>query len=281
MVYDDWRLIAEYSGSAPVCEYIHGPFMDEVLARADATNTVYYSGDALNSTAALTDGSGTVVERYRYTAFGQPTILDSSLSIHAASVYGNRFVFQGREWFSELNLTDHRNRYSSPELDRWLNRDLIEEEGGFNLYQLINNQPINFIDSLGFRGGLVPNPNWPPITGPFPPRKPFVPPGVGGNGAAALLFALIQTKINSQYKDCQSPCLTKADCTSCCNTTTYLGIAANAGAGITSVIACAAWVMPWKVGVCIAATAYIQQSADAAFLDSQSDCLDKCNKKSK
>ena len=149
-IYNGWKLIAEYQGTTPVAEYIHGPGTDEVLARATALGTVYYSGDALNSTAALTDGSGNVVEKYRYTAFGQPTVYDATgTNALTESAYGNRFAFQGREWFAEINLSDHRNRYYSPELNRWLNRDPIKEHGGINLYRNVYNNAVNKIDPNG------------------------------------------------------------------------------------------------------------------------------------
>ena len=182
-IYDGWDLIAEYSGTLPIAEYIHGPGTDETLARATAIGTDYYTGDALNSTAALTDGSGNVVEKYRYTAFGQPTVYDATgTNVLFESAYGNRFAFQGREWFAEINLTDHRNRYYSPELNRWLNRDPLGDDGSLaimtaglltkpgsgkanalsddeafslwsainrNLYNFVDNNPVNEVDPLG------------------------------------------------------------------------------------------------------------------------------------
>jgi RHS repeat-associated protein len=191
-IYDGWDLIAEYSGNTPIAEYIHGPGTDEMLARATAIGTVYYTGDALNSVAALTDGSGNVVERYRYTAFGQPTILNPQSSILASSAYGNRFAFQGREWFAELNLTDHRNRYYSPELNRWLNRDPAEdvnlfgclddenipgENDDINPYVFVENAPVLLVDTFGLEDSI---PGFPGITG-GPSKNPppsFLPPGL-------------------------------------------------------------------------------------------------------
>jgi RHS repeat-associated protein len=152
-VYDEWNLIAEYSGSTPLEEYVHGPNVDEMLAKATAASTVYYSGDALNSTAALTDGNGNVVERYHYTAFGLPTILDPQSSILVSSAYGNRMLFQGREWLAEFQLSDHRNRYYTPELQRWLSRDPIAERGGINLYGFVGNDPVARLDRLGLKFG--------------------------------------------------------------------------------------------------------------------------------
>jgi hypothetical protein len=38
----------------------------------------------------------------------------------------------------------------SPNLQRWPNRDPIEERGGLNLYAYVRNNPINLFDPLGF-----------------------------------------------------------------------------------------------------------------------------------
>jgi hypothetical protein len=44
-------------------------------------------------------------------------------------------------------------RFYNPSTGRWLNRDPIEEDGGLNLYGMINNDPINTIDILGLLVG--------------------------------------------------------------------------------------------------------------------------------
>ena len=40
-------------------------------------------------------------------------------------------------------------RYYNAESGRWINRDLIEEEGGNNLYAMVGNDAVNFVDLLG------------------------------------------------------------------------------------------------------------------------------------
>ncbi len=40
-------------------------------------------------------------------------------------------------------------RYYNPSTGRWLNRDPIEENGGVNLYGMINNNPVMYSDYLG------------------------------------------------------------------------------------------------------------------------------------
>ena len=41
------------------------------------------------------------------------------------------------------------NRYYSPSLGRWISRDPIQEQGGFNLYGFVGNNAINGVDYLG------------------------------------------------------------------------------------------------------------------------------------
>lgn len=42
--------------------------------------------------------------------------------------------------------------FYNPQLGRWANRDPIEEEGGFNLYSMVFNDPIGSADALGLQG---------------------------------------------------------------------------------------------------------------------------------
>ena len=50
----------------------------------------------------------------------------------------------------QLNDIYYNYRYYSPELGRWLSRDPIEEDGGYNLYGMVRNDPIGRWDYLGF-----------------------------------------------------------------------------------------------------------------------------------
>ena len=45
-------------------------------------------------------------------------------------------------------------RFYEPNLQRWLNRDPIEERGGINLYALLENDPIGTIDPFGAKSWL-------------------------------------------------------------------------------------------------------------------------------
>ena len=115
---------------------------------------MFYHGDAQHSTLALTDASANVLERYRYEAFGLPSIFDSIFSPLSSSLYGVRHLFQGREWLAEVKLNDHRYRHYSPEMQRWLIRDPIHEVGGINLYKAFRNAPGFYIDPFGQSVGM-------------------------------------------------------------------------------------------------------------------------------
>ena len=46
-------------------------------------------------------------------------------------------------------MAEVANAFYDPGLQRWINRDPIQEEGGINLYGFVCNDPLNSIDTLG------------------------------------------------------------------------------------------------------------------------------------
>jgi len=75
----------------------------------------------------------------------------------ASGSISNRFAFRfSSEVFdTETSLVYYNYRYYSPELGRWLSRDLMEEFGGLNLFSLyinpgalLNSDPLTAINTL-------------------------------------------------------------------------------------------------------------------------------------
>ena len=171
LLWDGWSLIAEwttgytpYSSTPyipptyiPLAEarrYVHGARVDEILLAIapTAAQTVHHVHDALGNVTALTDASGSVVERYTYDVFGQTTIRNASGTVLTASAYGNRFMFTGREWIAELNVYDYRNRMYAPGMGRFLETDPINYAAGdVNIYRYVSNKPNSYRDPFGVK----------------------------------------------------------------------------------------------------------------------------------
>jgi RHS repeat-associated protein len=152
LAYDaNWNLLAERTlDGKQVGEYILGSRTDEILSAQLGSKTYYPLADGLGSTVALTDKNGAVAERYRTTAFGTPTVLAANYQPRsAANATGYRFLFTGREWLSQVGLNDHRNRYYSPSLGRFINTDPVKFSGGINLYSYVGNNPAVLRDPFG------------------------------------------------------------------------------------------------------------------------------------
>ena len=80
-----------------------GPSPDEATSA-----TWHYQRNQQYSITAVTTSSGSVAERYAYTAYGQPTILDGSGSVLSSSAINNRYTYTGREWDQALGLYHFR-----------------------------------------------------------------------------------------------------------------------------------------------------------------------------
>ena len=83
------QTIADYTAGAvpgsPTYTYVYASYIDEPVMRGGSGGLRYYHRNQQYSVIALTSGGGAVVERYAYTAYGTPTILDSSLLPLASS----------------------------------------------------------------------------------------------------------------------------------------------------------------------------------------------------
>ena len=109
----------------------------------------YYLKDLANTVLALANSSGSIVESYVYDAYGNVTIKNGSGNVIPTSAYGNRFLFQGREYDYTTQLYHFRARWYDPETGRWLSNDPIGISGGLNLYAFCSNDPVNFVDPIG------------------------------------------------------------------------------------------------------------------------------------
>ena len=113
---------------AVVTRYTHGPNIDEPLAMEKNGQMTYYHSDGLGSITALSNASGTIVQRYDYDTFGNVAVtLDGNIK--------QPFTFTGREYDSETGMYFYRARYYNPQVGRFVTKDPIGFAGGdVNLY---------------------------------------------------------------------------------------------------------------------------------------------------
>jgi RHS repeat-associated protein len=150
-LWDDWNLIEERDMAGnQLRRYVHGAAVDEILIMVDASGAKYHHHDALGSVTALTDSSGAILETYKYDVFGTASVYDSSFTLHPSSLFGNRFLYTGREWIAEASLYDYRNRVFSPVIGRFMQTDPIRfDAGDVNVYRYVGNGVLNWNDPSG------------------------------------------------------------------------------------------------------------------------------------
>jgi hypothetical protein len=81
-LYDGANTVQELSGSTVTANLLTGG-VDEVFTRTDSAGARDLLTDALGSTLALTDSSGTVQTQYAYEPFGKTTSTGSSNTLSA------------------------------------------------------------------------------------------------------------------------------------------------------------------------------------------------------
>ena len=104
-LYDGLNPVQELSGSTPTANLLGGLGLDQWFARSDASGTKSFITDALGSTLALADGTGTLQTQYTYEPYGKPTQSGASSS--------NAFQYTGRE-NDNTGLAYYRARLAKP-----------------------------------------------------------------------------------------------------------------------------------------------------------------------
>ena len=103
----------------------------------------YALADANKNITEYFDTNGNVVAHYEYSPFGKVTKKTGTMQDDFD------YRFSSEVFDTEIGLVYYNYRYYSPEIGRWLSRDKIGERGGWNLYGMVGNDALNWIDYLG------------------------------------------------------------------------------------------------------------------------------------
>ena len=140
-VYDGLNPVQELASGTPTANLLTGLGIDESFTRTDGAGARHLLTDALGSTIALANGSGSVQTEYTYEPFGSVTTTGSAT--------GNMFGFTGRE-NDGTGLNYFRARYYDPRLQRFDAEDPLGVAAGDpNLHAYVRNDPVQLTDPTG------------------------------------------------------------------------------------------------------------------------------------
>lgn len=207
-VQNGQQTFADYTAGtvagSPTYNYVFASYIDEPVVRDGSGGLRYYHRNQQYSVTALTNGSGTITERYAYTAYGQPTFFDGSGTVISASAENNRYTYTGREWDEELHLYHYRARMYDAVSGRFLGRDPIGYGGGTpNLFEYVGSQPTKWLDAMGLEWNLgrkpPPGMGSPPGRGslPPPPKPVNKPPRTSGSNRVRVRNGVTECRTNT------------------------------------------------------------------------------------
>ncbi len=134
--------IAQQLEAQRITSYLRSLAIDETLGLTSPDGAFFLTADALGSTVAVTDNSGTALTEYTYDSFGLVSATNAA--------FPNPYQFTGRENDGLAGLYYYRARYYHPGLARFISEDPIGFAGGdVNFYAYAGNSPVVFVDPFG------------------------------------------------------------------------------------------------------------------------------------
>ena len=114
---------------------------NEVEQKDIRDNSYYYLNNAHGDVVGLVDAKGTVVNSYKYDAFGN--IVEAKEQVH------NRFKYVGEQFDQVTGQYYLRARFYNPVVGRFTQEDTYRGDG-LNLYAYVGSNPVNYVDPRGY-----------------------------------------------------------------------------------------------------------------------------------
>lgn len=134
--------------------YIYGTWLDDVIAYTTPNNLYYLLNNEFGSVLAITNQNN-LLERYEYKAFGDVSYFSSNFQQISNSIVQNSILFNGRMNLKDNEFLDFRARGYQVKNGRFLQKDLLSYEDGFNLYFAFLNSPISKNDIYGLKSRSI------------------------------------------------------------------------------------------------------------------------------
>ena len=104
----------------------------------------FYHADGNGNITYLIKPDKTIGASYAYDPYGR-TLGTPGGSLAAVNTY----QFSSKELMAASGLYYYGYRFYDPVVQRWINRDPIQEVGGINLGDFVYNNPVNYLDGDG------------------------------------------------------------------------------------------------------------------------------------
>jgi RHS repeat-associated protein len=158
----------------------------------------YYFADGNGNVTYLESSAQGLSAKYRYDPFG------NTISSSGAQATANVYRFSSKELLANSGLYYYGYRFYDPSLQRWVNKDPMEEEGGINLYAYVINSPVNSIDPFGLVN------KW-PLNGIIESGLQDAAKKCGAKLSNAAAAALRQAMTEDEYKKLTDPSVSDAE----------------------------------------------------------------------
>lgn len=154
-VYDGDHIALVFDGEGnQTHRYLHGDYVDQVLAEETADGSVRWAlADNQGTVRDVVDNNGSILNHISYESFGNVTS-ETNPDVDF------RFGYTGREFDEETQQYYYRARYFDAIVGRFISVDPIGfNAGDANLYRYVYNSPLNATDPSGLKvtdpGGVL------------------------------------------------------------------------------------------------------------------------------